>query len=159
MKEIPLTQGKVALVSDHRFEELSQYRWYTAKRDHAFYAMRSQGYDKVLMHRQIMNAPQGVTVDHKDLNGLNNTDENLRLASQSQQGCNTSVRRDSTSGYKGVSWCKRYHKWRAYVTVNGSTHHLGYFVNLEDAVAARDTAALKYHAEFARTNAQLRGAA
>ena len=28
MKEIPLTQGKVAQVSDHRFDYINQWKWY-----------------------------------------------------------------------------------------------------------------------------------
>jgi hypothetical protein len=57
----------------------------------------------ILMHRLIMGAPDRLTVDHIDGDGLNNTRSNLRLATDSQNGGNMRVVK-SSSGFKGVSW-------------------------------------------------------
>lgn len=42
--------------------------------------------------------------------------------------------------YKGVYYCKTMGKWYAKITINGKTHHLGYFDYFEDAVVARKDA-------------------
>ena len=41
MKQIPLTQGKFALVDDEDFEYLNQFKWCALKRPHTFYAVRN----------------------------------------------------------------------------------------------------------------------
>ena len=38
-----------------------------------------------------------------------------------------------TSKYKGVSWCVKMNKWKSRIEKNGTTKHLGYFINEEDA--------------------------
>ena len=50
------------------------------------------------------------------------------------------LRKNSTSGHKGVYWNKGRNKWRAKITIKGKTHHLGYFENLQDAIKARKQA-------------------
>lgn len=48
--------------------------------------------------------PNGVEVDHIDRDGHNNRIENLRLVTRQGNVCNTSVRKDSKSGIKGVAY-------------------------------------------------------
>ena len=79
MKEILLTQNKVALVDDEYFERINQYKWYAQKnsRSDVWYAARQiyigRGKQKTItMHREIMNAPKGVQIDHRNGNGLGN---------------------------------------------------------------------------------------
>ena len=154
MKEIKLTQGQVAQVSDHRFDELNQYLWY-ARYDpkmKSFYAMRnvrvSTGKQKtVLMHRLIAGAPDGMPVDHIDHQTLNNQDENLRICTPSQNAQNQ--RRDNnTSGYKGFDFYKVLGKWRA--RIRGVD--LGYFDSAEEAARAYDKKAKELFGEFAHIN-------
>ena len=78
MKEIKLTQGKVALVDDEDFDMLNQYTWYGDK-----YAQTTIERKSVQMHRLIMKTPRWMVVDHIDHNGLNNQKSNLRNCSQS----------------------------------------------------------------------------
>ena len=154
MKEIKLTQGQVAQVSDHRFDELNQYKWY-ARYDpkmKSFYAMRNVRvslckHKTVLMHRFIAGAPDGMPVDHIDHQTLNNQDENLRVCTSSQNSFNQ--RRDNnTSGYKGVDFYKKTRRWRARV---GGVD-LGYFSSAEEAAHAYDKKAKELFGEFAHTN-------
>jgi len=42
-------------------------------------------------------------------------------------------KRKKSSKYKGVSWSKKYKKWRAYTTINKKFKHLGYFEDEEEA--------------------------
>jgi len=88
-------------------------------------------------------------IDHINLNGLDNRIANLRLATPTQNSCNRGLRKDNTSGIKGVSWNKRDRKWLAHITVNGKQHHLGVFDTKAEAKAVRDEAAARMHGEFA----------
>ena len=61
--------------------------------------------------------------------------------SQNQRG----PRSNNISGQPGVVWDKRYEKWRAQIKVDRKCHHLGYFTNLDDAIAARKAGEQQYH--------------
>lgn len=144
-RAIPLTKGKFAIVDAADYEWLMQWRWHSCHR----YAGRGENIDGVfLMHREILGAPDGMSVDHIDGNGLNNTRANLRLATQSQNLCN----RAAKSGYKGVDFQKRNGKWRARIKLNRKEIHIGEFTDAESAARAYDEAAKKYHGEFAWLN-------
>lgn len=93
------------------------------------------------------------TVDHIDGNRRNDRIVNLRLASESEQQWNKGINRNNTSGIKGVSFNKRRNEagllpWEVYITVYYKRIHVGFFNNLEDAVKARQKAAMIYHGDF-----------
>ena len=96
--------------------------------------------------------PEGMDIDHVNMNPGDNRWANLRLATRSQNLMNTTERSDNKSGRKGVSWRADIEKWHARITLDGKIVLLGNFTQLEDAVAAREAAEPKYHAEFARSN-------
>jgi len=87
-----------------------------------------------------------VELDHKDRIGGNNAIDNLRPATHQQNMCNQGVRYTNMLGVKGVQ--KRHNKYRAYITVNYKTIHIGTFDTLEAAIDARTKAANFYHGEF-----------
>ncbi len=157
MKEIPLTQNQVVLVSDKDYDWLNTVKWYAAwcSVRHGFYAKRN-GYinskrRSILMHRLIMNAQPGQQIDHIDHNLLNDQRENLRFCTSSQNCCNRKPYHGCSSIYKGVSWY-RHRKWMAYIKLNGCQQYLGYFVSETDAALAYNVAARKYFGEFAFCN-------
>lgn len=59
------------------------------------------------------------------------------------------VPRNSTSGYRGVSYRRNSHKWVARLTVNGRRLFLGYFDNAEAASRAYDTKRQELLGQFA----------
>lgn len=156
MKEISLTQGYVALVDDEDYEELSQYRWYVRVNNHHRYASRKIKVEgkwvEIHMHRCLLSAPDNLLVDHVDGNGLNNVRANLRLATKSGNNQNSRMRKDNTSGYKGVNWSKEHSGWRAEIKIDGKSKFLGYFQCPIEAAKIRDKAALELHGEFALLN-------
>lgn len=148
---IPLTRGKVAIVDDDDFERINAYKWFYHSQG---YAACMFGRKMVLMHRVIMNTPQGMETDHANRDRLDNRRENLRICTQSQNQSNRAIGTNNTSGYKGVSWRPEKSKWLAHITVNGQRKHLGYFDTPEQAADAYDEASRKYHMEFSRANRQ-----
>lgn len=151
MKTIPLTNGGEAMVDDSDFQELSRYKW--RRNDHG-YAVRQTWCSgkniKVRMQRQIMKAPPGIEVDHRDEVRLNNQRYNLRLATHAQNLCNRGKNRNNTSGFKGAFLHKPSGKFLAQICVNRRRIYLGYFPTAEEAHAAYAVAASQYHGEFAK---------
>jgi hypothetical protein len=153
-RSILLTQGKFTLIDDGDFEWLNQYRWHvvTSKRGD-IYAARSAGPAKnIRMHRMIMNAPDGIEVDHINGDGLDNRRGNLRLCSKSQNQCNRGITSRNSSGYKGVRWNKKNQKYEAQITINRIQKSLGCFDDPQEAARAYDVKARELHGEFAQTN-------
>ena len=91
-------------------------------------------------------------IDHIDGDPTNNAWHNLREATNQQNNSNKGVRRNNTSGFKGVSWDSKFQKFRSYININGRQTHLGYSATAEEAHAAYCEAAARHHGEFARFN-------
>lgn len=158
-KEIAVGGGLVAIVDDDDFERLSAVKWQASSRKHkTIYAVHTSPKDdsgkrvKLLMHREVIGAPRGVKVDHKNRNGLDNRRENLRLATNAQNARNVSRRSDNKSGYKGVGFHRATGAWAAQIVVDGRHEHLGLFSSKEEAAAAYDAAAVRLHGDYAVIN-------
>jgi hypothetical protein len=156
-KEISLTQGKVAMVDAADFEWLSQWKWQAVSPSGHWYAVRNQRDDAgkrryISMHRFILNAPDGMEVDHIDANGLDNRRQNLRVATVAENRRNRRRARNNRSGFNGVAWAKHERKWRATVRVNGKQIHVGYYHDLIKAAVARDLATIEHYGEFVTLN-------
>src|SRR5215469_10687531 len=161
MKTILLTKGQVTFVDDADFEWLSQFNWcaWLSPKSSKFYAVR-RGHKAdgesttVLMHRQILGLRRGDSRygDHRDLNTLNNTRDNLRIATPSQSARNQGMRNTNTSGFKGVTrWGKNGHLWMAEITIKGRRIRLGTRPTAERAhFELYVPAAMELHGEFAR---------
>jgi hypothetical protein len=106
---------------------------------------------KYFAHRLIWVWYYGVwpqsAVDHIDNNKSNNSVDNLRLATHSQNQCNAFKPKNNTSGVKGVS--KAGNKWKAEIMIDKKSLYLGTFNYIEEAAAALTEVRKKYHGEFA----------
>lgn len=151
MKEIKLTQNKVALVDDEDYEYINQWKWYYS---HG-YAIRHIQINKkqhtITMPRIILNTPIEFDIDHINNNKLDNRKENLRSCIHYQNSANRNIQRNNKSGFRGVFWVKDRCKWLAYINHLGKHLHLGYFDNIMDAKTKRDEKAKEIFGEFART--------
>jgi len=156
MREIPLTQGKMALVDDRDFEWLSQWKWCACKGRTTYYAIRGwqqNGKMRIVqMHRAILNPHSGIEADHINGDGLDNRRTNLRTCTSSQNHANSRKRANCSSLYKGVSWYKRKRKWYSCISVKGRTRALGYFDDEQEAARVYNHAAISVFGEFARLN-------
>jgi hypothetical protein len=145
----PLTRGYVTFVSPED-AGLLEKKW------HAFmnqagnvYAARKNRMDgSTYLHRAILSFPNGKEVDHKNLDGLDNRRENLRIASKSLNAAN----RRKCAGklqFKGVYFTGRSLTKPFIARINSK--HLGYFETEEKAAAAYFEAAKAQFGEFARS--------
>lgn len=105
----------------------------------------------VLLHRLLMGMKDGLTVDHRDGDGLNCRRLNMRDATRRQNSQNRKLSSDSTSGLKGASWDRTHGKWQSCIRVDGRKKHLGYFADRAEAAATYAKASAQYHGEFGRT--------
>lgn len=149
VKEIILSNGKRTLVDDSDYEELNKFKWSCVG---VGYVQRGSCSSAVLMHRQILQAPRGIEVDHVNRDPLDNRRCNLRLATRRQNECNKGLKSTNTSGYKGVKYHKREKKWRAEIRLNGRTVHIGSYKTPREAAIAYNNMAFKINGEFAYLN-------
>lgn len=160
MKEIPLTQDKVALVDDEDYERLVKFkRQYNNQRNYAHRAIHiseAPGTKIISMSCEILETDK--LVDHKDHNGLNYQKYNLRICTYAQNTQNSRKTKKKTSSmYKGVSFEKVCKKWRADIRLRDIFDQrykktLGFFLEEETAAKAYDEAARFYFGEFAALN-------
>ena len=159
--EVPLTQGKVALIDKSDMLIVGRFRWCATKAGPSlWYAKRTQRWGgashTVFLHRWIIEAPPGVLVDHVNGNTLDNRRCNLRLATHGQNTVNQR-KRESARRFKGV---RRYHqRFHARIKQSGVEVTIGIFRTEEDAARAYDRAATETFGAFARLNFPLDAAA
>lgn len=84
-------------------------------------------------------------IDHINRCRSDNRICNLREATPKQNSENASLRKDNKSGYRGVRWYAQLNKWRAQISQNNKTVHLGLFDDKQEAHAAYVKAAAIYH--------------
>lgn len=135
MKQLPLGKtGRFTIVDDEDYERCSAIVWSFAARRYAHNS--SAGY----LHRLVISAKPGETVDHINGDGLDNRRSNLRICTQSENLMNRRA--------LGISFHKAAGKWTASIKIRGKKHHLGCFVSRDDALAARRNAEELHFREF-----------
>ncbi len=158
MREIPLTQGKVALVDDEDYERVAQFNWHAVKHREIWYAQRNLISPKTgrrttqHMQRFILDTCTAPHIDHRDCDGLNNQRYNFRPCTHAQNFRNRGAQRNNTSGYKGVTWSAIKNRWLAAIQVDSTKMHLGNFRDPVEAARAYDAAAAQHFGEFAVLN-------
>lgn len=152
---IPLNQGNEALVDVIDLPRLLNYRWrICTKKNGQVTGVRTAcylgpyTYKTVFMHRMIIEAPEGMEIDHINRNPLDNRRSNLRVCTRSQNQQNRRPKRGFK--YKGVF--KDRGKYRAAMAVNKVRFWTKSFDTEEEAAMAYDSMALKHHGEFVYLN-------
>lgn len=155
--EIPLSQGKVALIDEEDLPLVAGYSWhvYHKSDSHLWYAVAwipgCRPKRKIGLHNLIVGAPR---VDHRNGNGLDNRRENLRECTQRQNIRNTR-KRASASRFKGVTFQRdratHAKPWLAQIK-GERKQNLGRYATEEEAARAYDRAASTMFGEFAKLN-------
>lgn len=156
MRQIPLTKGKYALVDDEDYDFLVELpnssrgsKW---RVNNMGYAQLNINNTYILMHRLVADTPTGKDVDHINRDRLDNRQSNLRICTAQENRRNSAINSNNTSGTTGVHYKPARNKWQARITVSYRRISLGYYVNQEDAVNARQLAVSKYFKDFAPIN-------
>jgi hypothetical protein len=156
-RRIYLGEGEWTIVELADYYRFGNLKWSISGRDGKFYAIRGVKTrpDEIMimsMHREMMQAPAGVLVDHRNGDNLDNRRSNLRLATPTENSCNRRKTKGGSSQYKGVCFHRRRGEWVSRIKIHGKSIFLGNFDREEAAAKAYDKAAKKYHGEFARLN-------
>lgn len=164
MKEIPLTQGKVALVDDVDYEALAAFKWYAYRQDCTFYAKRmvvlpDGRRSAERLHRVVLSRKLGRPLarnempDHEHGDGLDNRREELRLATKAQNGRNCNRHSSSPSSrFLGVCRHSDLGGWRVRIQINGKMLHLGGYATELEAALAREYYVVAHPELMARSN-------
>lgn len=162
--EIDVGHGRIAIVNTKDYGLVKPYTWCAIKRQgsNTWYAQtnikQDNGkYSTVQMHWLIVpSIPVGMVRDHKNRNGLDNRQENIRICTNQQNIRNQGHHRDAKhSVYKGVTRIlgnRRKRPWVARIIVNYKPISLGYYGTELEAARAYDVGAKKYFGEYARLN-------
>jgi hypothetical protein len=87
------------------------------------------------------------TKDLDHINQIKNDNRiiNLREVTNSQNHQNRGVNKNNSSGHKGVYWNNFHNKWQTNIGLNGKLQHIGYFLDINDAIKARKIAEQNLH--------------
>ena len=148
--KILMVQGKEIMVDDDVYMWAKHFKWQLGNKGHV-YIHQNRSY--AWLHRIIMDTPEDMLCDHKDRNPSNNTRENLRNCTKSQNSMNTTALPNKL-GYRGVSVDKRRisKPYRAYIQVDGKRKSVGSYATPEEAGRGYDKAAKEHYGEYAILN-------
>lgn len=88
---------------------------------------------------------QGLTVDHKDGNRMNNLKTNLQVLTNTDNVRKRHKQINNTSGRPGVWWNKKNKNWNASIRVYPRSIFLGCFATRKEAYKAFIDAKVQYH--------------
>ena len=128
------------IVSEEDYEELSKYKWCKSNN----YVQGNIDNKTWRLHRYIMIKLLGnditskIPIDHIDNNRLNNTRDNLRIVTHSENSRNRVKKENTTSKYIGVCFNTTSNKWQSQIKINHkklnalyeNVHHAAHQYNL-----------------------------
>lgn len=92
-----------------------------------------QPYAHRVIWRMMTGMDPPATIDHINRIPTDNRWSNLRPATQAEQLRNTTVRRNATTGLKGIYYNKQTRSFQAEITLNGRKVYIGRFATAEKA--------------------------
>ena len=160
--KIPLSgklgRGKFTKVSPEDYSNLIKYTWYLSPTGYVYrtknikidnrWTTRTQR-----MHREILKVTDPkILIDHINHDMQDNTRENIRIATASENCRNRKTLSYRLHTYKGIRFSNVNNKWRASIVINYKTINGGSFDSEVAAAIRYDQLARQYHGEFAELN-------
>ena len=139
----------LAMVSEDKWPYVSKYEWYLGKDGYPLcYSLA-----KMKLHRFVYNIvvgqrlPKNIYVDHIDRNKLNNTNQNLRMASPQENSFN----KTTTTNLKGVKKISE-NNYTATVVRDGKKHEIKNIPTAKQAAEIYNMMAEELFGDFAAIN-------
>lgn len=131
---------------DEEDKDLEEYRWYFNEKTQ--YVFRMEEGKTIYLHKCVAKRKypeerdwwrngEKLTVDHINRCRIDNTRDNIRLATRSEQQLNRALSINNKSGYTGVSYEKKRKMWKADITIQRENINLGRYEEKSDAVRIR----------------------
>lgn len=128
------------LVDKDVYEWAKNEKWHISNNQYVANSKRQY------LHRLIKGSPDGY-VDHINRNTLDNRNENLRVCNNQMNQGNAKLKKNNTSGYRGVYKLKN-GKYQAKIMFNRKSKSLGVFDTAQEASIAYQTKAKELFGEF-----------
>lgn len=152
-----IAAGRVTLIDEADYDSVTTRSWHLGS---GGYVTRYQyvgpkngrsNYTPVLLHRQLLDAPKGLQVDHINGDRLDNRRSNLRICTRTQNMQNRRNLMNQQTGFKGV--CRNGRgRYVARITVNYVCYYVGSSTDDFEAAAMYDAAAIQLFGQFANLN-------
>ncbi len=128
------SNNQLIIVDEISLNTLNRWSWRINRNG---YAVRNTTSKQISIHEQIMGKRVGFEIDHINQNKLDNSAENLRFVTRSQNNLNRPVDPRNKTGHNGISKCKT-----GSYRVRISNKELGRYKTLEEAILARKKAVI-----------------
>lgn len=140
---------ELVIIDDEDAVRLALHTWYKYPSCH--YVTACINNKTTSIHRFIMGAAEGQSIDHINGNRLDNRKVNLRICSHAANMKNRKPNKNGKSAYKGVIILPN-GKYRAKIDSDSKRFELGVYPTERDAVIAYNAASKILHGEFAYMN-------
>jgi hypothetical protein len=150
--------GIFAKVSHSALSHIENEVWYLGKDGYAFAYMKIENQIIRIKLHQLVYAlingkwcPKGYCVDHVNRDRLDNTNDNLRLATPQENSFNRTKNKNSQGKFKGVKKIAE-NNYLVSLTRDGVKYKVSGFASEEEAAQTYDVIALEIFGEFAALN-------
>lgn len=151
-------KGHLIYIDEEDYTRVTSRNWYVGtdpKHTYFYTYIYVSGIRKsIALHRFLMGCTHGdkIVIDHINRNALDNRKCNLRKCTQRDNLCNSGIRIDNSSGYKGVSFNKKENNWNATIQYNGEIYSIGTAATAQEAAVLYDMVAIRMFGEYANPN-------
>ena len=149
--KLPVTNGPCTLVDDDIARKLEGKKLFRAGGCGLYVGFVYKGKSR-LLHRFIMNFPEGKIIDHIDGHQFDNRRSNLRVCNTSENGFNRRGKTKAKSGYRLVHKAKCRKSFRICARISGKNVHLGTFLSRHVAGIFADQILVKMVGPFVKKN-------
>ncbi len=136
MKELPLSDGRVALVDDDVFDEIAHLTWFVNQNTFVTHKYREGRSKHLILRRYVTKANDGDVVRHKDGNILNCQRSNLVVLTKA--AFTAQVQPMRVTKYRGVRPSNG--RFAALAVFKRRDHFIGVYDTIEEAARVADAA-------------------